>query len=101
VISAESGYIGGKTVNPTYQKVSTGKTGRTEAQRSLIEASKAALLKAGPVKVIHTEIAMASTFYPAEEYHQDYYKKNPIRYKGYRYNCGCDTCLAEARGSKK
>jgi peptide-methionine (S)-S-oxide reductase len=150
VISAESGYIGGKTANPTYQEVSAGKTGHTEAvrvvydpskvsysvlleyywktidptvkdqqfcdrgsqyrsaiffdtdeQRSLIEASKAALLKAGPVKVIHTEIAKTSTFYPAEEYHQDYYKKNPIRYKGYRYNCGRDARLAEVWGSKK
>jgi peptide-methionine (S)-S-oxide reductase len=150
VISAESGYIGGKTVNPTYQEVSAGRTGHTEAvrvvydpskvsypvlleyfwktidptvkdqqfcdqgsqyrsaiffdtdeQRSLIEGSKAALLKAGPVKVIHTEIAKASTFYPAEEYHQDYYKKNPIRYKGYRYNCGRDARLAEVWGSKK
>jgi peptide-methionine (S)-S-oxide reductase len=150
VISAESGYIGGKTVNPTYEQVSAGRTGHTEgvrvvydpskvsysalleyfwktidptvkdqqfcdhgsqyrsaifyeneAQRATIEASKAALLKAGPVKVIHTEIAPTSTFYPAEEYHQDYYKKNPIRYKGYRYNCGRDARLAEVWGLKK
>ncbi len=150
VISAESGYIGGKTVNPTYEQVSAGRTGHTEAvrvvydpnkvtysalleyfwktidptvkdqqfcdhgnqyrsaifyendsQRAVIEASKAALLKAGPVKMIHTEIAPASTFYLAEDYHQDYYKKNPIRYKGYRYNCGRDARLAEVWGSKK
>jgi peptide-methionine (S)-S-oxide reductase len=67
----------------------------------LIEASKAALLKAEPVKVIHTEIAMASTFYLAEGYHHDYYKKNPIRCNGYRYNCGRDAPLAEVWGSKK
>jgi peptide-methionine (S)-S-oxide reductase len=72
-----------------------------EAQRALIEASKAALLKTGQIKVVHTEIAPTSTFYPAEQYHQDYYKKNPIRYKGYRYNCGRDARLAEIWGTKK
>lgn len=147
VIGAESGYSGGKKLNPTYEEVSNGGTGHAEvvrvtydpakvsyavlldyfwhhidptvkdkqfcdtgnqyrsaiyyqdeAQRALIEASKAALLKSGAVKVIHTEVAAQSVFYPAEDYHQDYYKKNPIRYKYYRNSCGRDARVAEVWG---
>jgi peptide-methionine (S)-S-oxide reductase len=150
VISAESGYIGGKQANPTYEQVSAGSTGHTEAvrvvydpskvsykalvdyfwgtidptvkdqqfcdrgsqyrsaiyyetdaQKIIIEQSKAVLLKSGKVPVIHTEIGPATVFYPAEEYHQDYYKKNPVRYKYYRNGCGRDQRLEQIWGAKK
>jgi len=150
VISTTSGYIGGKTVNPTYEQVSSGATGHTEAvqvvydpakvsyekllevfwvnidptvkdrqfcdagtqyrtgifyhgeaQRKAAEASKAALEKSKPFKApIVTPIEMAGTFYPAEGYHQDYYVKNPVRYKFYRNGCGRDARLKELWGDK-
>lgn len=150
VISTTSGYIGGRTANPTYEQVSTGATGHTEAvqvvydpkkvtyekllevfwvnidptvrdrqfcdsgsqyrtgvfyhseaQRTAAEASKAALEKSKPFKApIVTPVEMAGTFYPAEGYHQDYYVKNPVRYKFYRNGCGRDARLRELWGDK-
>ena len=149
VITAESGYTGGKVVNPGYKDVSAGTTGHTEAvrvtydpklvsyarlveyfwrtidptvkdrqfcdvgsqyrsgiywqneaERKIAEASRDALLKSGRFKTIHTEIIAASQFWPAEEYHQDYYKKNPIRYQYYRTGCGRDARLREVWSEK-
>ena len=149
VIGAESGYTAGKKLNPTYEQVSAGGTGHTEAvrvtydparvsyaqlvdyfwkhidptvkdkqfcdsgnqyrsgiywqneaERKLAESSRDALLSSGKFKEIHTEIIAATAFYPAEEYHQDYYKKNPIRYAYYRNGCGRDARVQQLWGSK-
>jgi peptide-methionine (S)-S-oxide reductase len=145
--STVSGYTGGMRQNPTYEQVSAGRTGHTEAveiaydpkkvdyaklldifwrnidpfardaqfcdhgsqyrsaifyhdeeQRRLAEESKAAVEKRFGRKV-ETEIAAAVKFWPAEDYHQDYYLKNPIRYKIYRTGCGRDQRLRELWGA--
>jgi peptide-methionine (S)-S-oxide reductase len=138
VIEAVSGYMGGKQKNPTYEQVSTGRTGHTEVvevrydpakvsyeklldvfwlnhdptvkdrqfcdsgsqyrpeifyhseeQKRLAEASKAKWEKQKPFRqAIVTPITRASEFYPAEDYHQDYYKKNPLQYRFYVTGCG-------------
>lgn len=150
VLSTTSGYIGGTKKNPTYQEVSSGGTGHTEAvrivydpkkvsyekllevfwmnvdptdaggqfcdrgsqyrtgifvhddeQRKLAEASKAALAKSKPFKEpIVTEIVPAGDFWVAEDYHQDYYVKNPLRYKYYRTGCGRDQRLRTLWGDR-
>ncbi len=148
VVSAESGYTGGRKEAPTYEEVSSGETGHAEAvrvvfdpkkvsyaelldvfwanvdptrddgqfcdagrqyrpgifyrgdeQKAAAEASvaraRARLKAAGPIVV---ELSPAGRFYPAEAYHQDYYKKNPLRYKFYRTGCGRDKRLRELWG---
>ena len=148
VISTTSGYTGGHQKHPTYQQVSAGTTGHTEAmqvlfdpkrisyeellhvywrnsdpttanrqfcdvgtqyrpaifyhseaQKQAAEASKQALMQHKLFNgEIVTEITKATEFWPAEEYHQNYYLKNPVRYKFYRYNCGRDQRLKHLWG---
>ena len=145
-----SGYTDGHVENPTYQEVSAGRTGHTEAievsydasrvsfqelldlfwinidpttpnrqfcdvgsqyraaifyhddeQQRLAEASLAALEKSKPfASPLVTEIVSASAFYLAEEYHQDYYSKNPVRYNFYKWNCGRAQRLQQLWGEK-
>ncbi|MGZ8483983.1 MAG: peptide-methionine (S)-S-oxide reductase MsrA [Candidatus Binatia bacterium] len=147
VISTTSGYISGKTKNPTYEQVSTGTTGHTEAlqvvydpkkitydkllevfwrnidplaangqfcdlgsqyrsgifyhdgnQKSAAEKSKKSI-QTRFKQPVATEITAATVFYPAEDYHQDYYKKNPVRYKLYSLGCGRAQRLEEVWGA--
>jgi len=150
VVSVTSGYTGGTEPNPTYQQVSSGKTGHAEAvqvvydpskvsyqqlldvfwmnidptqvrgqfadkgsqyrsavfyhtaeQQQLADASKDALQRSGKFdKPLVTEIAPATAFYPAEDYHQDYYKKNSIHYKLYRVGSGREGFLRRLWGDK-
>ena len=150
VNKVESGYIGGHLPNPTYQQVSAGGSGHTEAvrvmydpskvsyaqlldtfwhnidpnvknaqfcdvgnqyrsgiyylddiQRLAAESSKQALIKSRRFPSIFTEIEQAKKFYVAEQYHQDYYKKNPLRYQYYRHSCGRDARLEALWGPKQ
>ena len=146
VVSTTSGYIGGRLANPTYEQVSSGGTGHTEAvqviydpsrisydrllevfwhnvdpltangqfcdrgeqyrtgifwhdedqQRRAEQSKRAVALRLG--RTVVTEITRAGVFYAAEEYHQDYYRKNPVRYRFYRGNCGRDRRLQEIWG---
>lgn len=151
VISVTVGYTGGTRANPTYEEVSNGGTGHTEAveivydpqvvsyaqllevfwrqidptsanrqfcdvgsqyraavfvhddtQKAAADSTREALAKSGRFdKPIVTEISPASKFYPAEDYHQQYYKKNPVRYNYYRYSCGRDQFLDKVWGKKR
>ena len=148
VLSTTSGYTGGTRHNPTYEEVSSGSTGHTEAiqvrydparvsydrllevywhnidptaenrqfcdrgtqyrtaifyhdeaQRLAAERSRAELERSGAIAVaIATDIVAAGNFYPAEDYHQDYYRKNPVRYQRYHDACGRDERLEELWG---
>ncbi|HEV2560122.1 MAG TPA: peptide-methionine (S)-S-oxide reductase MsrA [Microvirga sp.] len=147
VISAVSGYTGGRDPDPTYEEVSAGDTGHyeavqvtydparvsyeallqafwrtvdphdatgqfcdkgemylgavfvaTDAQRQAAEASKAKVASQLKEPVV-TAILPAATFFPAEEYHQDYAKKNPLKYRFYRTSCGRDARLQQVWGA--
>jgi peptide methionine sulfoxide reductase msrA/msrB len=75
---------------------------RNQEQKRLAEESKAALAASGRFKQpIVTEILPATTFYPAEDYHQDYARKNPVRYKYYRWNSGRDQFLQKVWGKEE
>ncbi|SRR6266545_2577781 len=72
---------------------------RDEEQRRAAESSKAAV-QARFKQPVYTEVVASGPFYKAEDYHQDYYQKNPVRYKFYRFNCGRDARLEELWGRK-
>jgi len=69
-------------------------------QEKLALQSKQQLIKSGRFKSVATQILSATTFYPAESYHQKYAEKNPLRYKYYRYHCGRDQRLREVWGKE-
>ena len=71
-----------------------------DEQKHLADASRQKLIDSGRFRSIKTEITAASMFYVAEGYHQDYYIKNPWRYKAYRYSCGRDKRLKELWGDE-
>lgn len=77
----------------------TGLFYQDELQRNIFEASKGQVIKSKPFEAeIVTEIMPAKEFYLAEDYHQDYYLKNNLRYKFYRFNCGRDGRIEDLWG---
>ena len=75
-----------------------------ERQRELAEASRQKVVERFPERKVVTPILPLTTFYPIrgeESYHQDYYKKYPVRYKFYRWNCGRDQRLEEIWGEPR
>lgn len=73
---------------------------KNEEQKKAFEEVTNELIKSGKLKKNYaTKLLEEKEFYPAEDYHQDYYKKNPLRYKYYRYSCGRDNRLKEVWGS--
>ena len=74
-----------------------------DKERAIAEQSKSEVAEQFPAKKVVTPILEASTFYPikgSESYHQDFYKKSPVRYKIYRWNCGRDQRLEEIWGDR-
>ena len=98
-----------RTVNPTDaggqfcdrgESYTTAIFATSDAQKQAAEQSKQNLQASGELeKTIVTPVLEAGVFYPAEDYHQDYYRKNPVRYKFYRYRCGRDAELEKLWGN--